>query len=81
MTEVKPPSLAPFIDAALLEWLDKKFPERSPRLGDSIEDLMWNGGQRSVVMYLITEAARQAKAGQTAPVETMMLKRHRLSSH
>jgi len=50
----------PLIPKLLLDAMDKLWPERSPfRETDTIESLMWQGGQRSVVRKLISEYNRQ----------------------
>lgn len=42
----------PEVPLTLLEALEERFPERSPRKGESMEDLMWRGGCRSVIAFL-----------------------------
>ena len=42
----------PSIPEALLEELERRFPERSARPGDTIEDLFFKGGQRDVIRFL-----------------------------
>jgi hypothetical protein len=36
----------------LIEQLDKLYPERSPRKGETLADIMFDAGQRSVVRAL-----------------------------
>ena len=40
------------IDSELLDALDKVFPERSPELSDSIDQIRYASGQRSVIRFL-----------------------------
>lgn len=49
----------PTISKALLEAMDRLWPERSPNLSESHADLMWRGGQRSVIRKLQDEFRRQ----------------------
>lgn len=49
----------PPIDQALLDALDKLFPERSPTINETIDGLMYRGGQRSVIRFLHEQFARQ----------------------
>lgn len=49
----------PSIDAALVKALDKRFPERSPTRDESYEALIYRGGQRAVVRFLIEQLSRQ----------------------
>ena len=37
---------------SLIDELDETFPEESPSRTESIEDLMWRGGQRNVVNWI-----------------------------
>lgn len=46
------PNRFPIVDRTLLNALDASFPERSPRLGESMDELMFRAGQRSVVTFL-----------------------------
>lgn len=36
----------------LLNALDKLFPERTPELGESIDEIRYSSGQRSVIRFL-----------------------------
>ena len=36
----------------LLDALDKLFPERTPELGESIDEIRYSSGQRSVIRFL-----------------------------
>lgn len=49
----------PLIEQPLLETLNKLFPEKSPVVGESMEQLMFRGGQRSVVRFLEEAFKRQ----------------------
>ena len=49
----------PYLSPQLLAWLDRLFPERSARLGETHDSLMFKGGQRSVVMRLREEYDKQ----------------------
>jgi hypothetical protein len=42
----------PTLSVDLIDMLDSKFPERSPELGETKDDLMYRAGQRSVVRML-----------------------------
>jgi len=55
-----PATNLPMIPKDLLDAMDKMWPERSPSsLADTIESLMWRGGQRNVVRKLMDEYSRQ----------------------
>tara|TARA_R110000796_G_scaffold23861_2_gene68339 strand:+ start:118 stop:318 length:201 start_codon:yes stop_codon:yes gene_type:complete len=43
----------PYTGSQLVDKLNKIFPEKSAELGMSIEELMFKGGQRSVVNWLV----------------------------
>jgi len=43
----------PYTGSQLVDKLNKVFPEKSAELGMSIEELMFKGGQRSVVNWLV----------------------------
>lgn len=43
---------AQFYGQRLMDELEENFPLRSPKLTDSLEHLMWLGGQREVVDYI-----------------------------
>lgn len=49
----------PFIDKALLEELDKRFPERSAELDWSERGVWHKSGQRSVVRFLQAQYKEQ----------------------
>lgn len=53
------PGPCPQLDPALIRWLNDKFPEQSPRLGEDLGQLMWRGGVREVVRILEVEMERQ----------------------
>lgn len=42
----------PAVPEELITALDRYFPEQSPNKGESIEKLMWRGGERNVVRTL-----------------------------
>jgi hypothetical protein len=42
----------PYVSKELIEELNQRFPQKSPQKGEPHEDLMWRGGQRSVVEFL-----------------------------
>jgi len=55
-----PGSNLPLIPKLLLDAMDKLWPERcASHSDDSVEILMWRGGQRSVVRKLMDEYRRQ----------------------
>jgi len=43
----------PYITNDLIEELKVRFPEKSPSQSEEYSQLMWRGGQRSVVDFLI----------------------------
>jgi hypothetical protein len=43
----------PFISKELVEELNKRFPDLSPSIDETHTQLMWRGGQRSVVEMII----------------------------
>jgi hypothetical protein len=45
----------PPISKDLLEALEERFPEKSPEKGETERDLIWRGGQRSVVRFLLEQ--------------------------
>jgi hypothetical protein len=42
----------PYVSKELIEELNNRFPNRSPDLAEEYSELMWRGGQRSVVEFL-----------------------------
>lgn len=50
----------PYVSPELLEELKKRFPERSPQIGESHNDLLWRGGQCSVIALLESKFKDQA---------------------
>ena len=42
----------PYVSRELIEELERRFPERSPTKGESMETLLWRGGEVSVVRFL-----------------------------
>ena len=51
--------LLPPISKDLLDALDRIYPERSPSYQETEKDLLWRGGQRSVVRFLTEIHSRQ----------------------
>nr|WP_250808762.1 hypothetical protein [Neorhizobium tomejilense] len=49
----------PPIPADLLQALDKMFPERTPSLKMSLDEIRWKGGERHVVRFLQDQFNRQ----------------------
>lgn len=49
----------PHVDAGLVEWLSKIYPERCARPGDTIEDIWMAAGAQRVILKLRATAARQ----------------------
>ncbi len=43
----------PYISNELIEELNVRFPDKSPTENEELAQLMWRGGQRSVVDFLI----------------------------
>jgi len=43
----------PLISKELIDELNRRFPDKSPTLEEAERALMWRGGQRSVVEFLI----------------------------
>lgn len=44
----------PYVSKELIEELNRRFPIQSPQEGEQYPDLVWRGGQRSVVDFLET---------------------------
>lgn len=44
----------PIIPRDLLEELNQRFPKESPTISETERELMWRGGQRSVIEFLNT---------------------------
>ena len=44
----------PYISKELLAELNTRFPNVSPKAGETLDELKWRGGQRSVVDFLTT---------------------------
>lgn len=59
MSKQVTPGPCPPLDPALIRWLNDKFPERSPTVGENFGQLMWRGGIREVVRILEVEMERQ----------------------
>jgi hypothetical protein len=53
---VKP---CPAISKDLLQFLSALYPDRCARRGESMEDIMYAAGQRSVIIYLIERYREQ----------------------
>jgi hypothetical protein len=44
----------PYISNELMEHLNQRFPDKSPHVLEEYHQLIWRGGQRSVVDFLQT---------------------------
>tara|TARA_B100000963_G_scaffold285862_1_gene254835 strand:+ start:1317 stop:1493 length:177 start_codon:yes stop_codon:yes gene_type:complete len=44
--------MLPLIPKDLLDELNQRFPNQSPQIGETHQDLIWRGGQRSVIEFL-----------------------------
>jgi hypothetical protein len=44
--------MLPLIPKDLLDELNRRFPNQSPLIGETHQDLIWRGGQRSVIDFL-----------------------------
>jgi len=42
----------PLVSKELIKELEERYPEKSPARDESIEQLMWRGGERSVIDFL-----------------------------
>lgn len=51
----------PYISEELLNELEERFPNQSPQLDETHQQLMWRGGQRSVVEFLRRQFEEQTK--------------------
>ena len=51
----------PYITTELIEELNVRFPDKSPNKDEQYSQLMWRGGQRSVVEFLRREFKEQSK--------------------
>lgn len=51
----------PAVSAELVDALDQLFPEQSPGANETHTQLMWRGGQRSIVRWLRAEHQAQLK--------------------
>lgn len=49
----------PPIPADLMKALDQRFPEKTPSLKMSIDEIRWKGGERAVVRFLQEQFNRQ----------------------
>jgi hypothetical protein len=49
----------PYISEELIKELQERFPHKSPHSHEAIEQLMFRGGQRSIVDFLITMQEEQ----------------------
>ena len=52
----------PLITQELIDELNRRFPDKSPTLEETDRALMWRGGQRSVVEFLIKTFADQERS-------------------
>jgi hypothetical protein len=44
----------PHVSNELIDELNKRFPDKSPSLDENYQELMWRGGQRSIIKFLNT---------------------------
>ena len=44
----------PHVSNELIDELNKRFPDKSPSLDENYQELMWRGGQRSIIEFLNT---------------------------
>lgn len=51
----------PYVPPEVLRELEKRFPERSPELGESHDQLMFRGGARSVIRFLSMQVEDQSR--------------------
>ncbi len=49
----------PYISDELIKELEERFPQKSPNSHEQIEQLMFRGGQRSIVDFLIAMQKEQ----------------------
>lgn len=52
----------PYIPADLIEALDRIFPEKTPPLSMSLDEIRFKSGQRSVVQFLKTKHEEQTES-------------------
>ncbi len=60
----------PHIPKDLIEALDKRFPEKTPSLTTSLDEIRWKGGERAVVRFLLEQYRRQNETVITQKVLT-----------
>ena len=51
----------PYVSEELLNELEERFPNQSPQKEETHQQLMWRGGQRSVVEFLRKQFEEQSK--------------------
>ena len=51
----------PYVSEELLNELEERFPNQSPQKDETHQQLMWRGGQRSVIEFLRTQYEQQTK--------------------
>ena len=51
----------PYVSEELLRELSLRFPNQSPQKDETHHELMWRGGQRSVIEFLRTQYEQQTK--------------------
>jgi hypothetical protein len=51
----------PYVSEELLRELSLRFPNQSPQKDETHQQLMWRGGQRSVIEFLRTQYEQQTK--------------------
>ena len=49
----------PTVPRDLIDALDKRFPEKTPSLTASLDEIRWKGGERNVVRFLLEQHRRQ----------------------
>ncbi len=68
------PTKIPHISKELVEYLDKAHPEASPVPGKTIDELMFNGGRRELIRWLLVQYYRQEKESSVGGLEEIKLK-------
>lgn len=56
------PDLCPPLDDAVIRWLERKYPPKPAKPGDTVEALFFAGGAHSVVVFLRHEYERQQES-------------------
>ncbi len=68
------PTKIPYIPKELVEYLDRTYPEASAVPGKPTDELMFNGGRRDLVRWLLVQHLRQEKESSVGGLEKMKLK-------